>query len=163
MIVNTAYDIQAKLLAGESEYTPNYIFVEFHNIPDTNNNNNETTTTTVEVSAVSEDDTIEYYSHMGDGMDYLAIPITLKPYTAEPTGDNKSEVYYSVVTSGMTHGVNGLPFAASKSIICGLGLVTRLVPNGTKDILFARTALPENKQLLKTTSDMYINWKVALK
>lgn len=156
MIVNTAYDIQANLLAGNSNYTPNYIFVEFSNVANIGDN--------ISLPEVSEDDTIDYYYNLGSGIDYLEIPITLKPYTAEPTGDSKAEVYYSVVTSGMTNGVKGLPFSASNhSTICGLGLVTRLDPNGTKDILFARTVLPDDKQLLKTTGDMYINWKVALK
>lgn len=156
MIVNTAYDVQAKLLAGDSEYTPNYVFVEYKNV--------ESPDLKVEhTSEVSPDDTMDYYYHIGGDCDYLAIPITLKPYTAEPTDGNKAAVYYSVVTSGFTSGVKGLPFKSEKSVIYGLGLVTRLSDDGTKDILFARTLLPTNKQLLKTTSDMYINWKIELR
>lgn len=159
MIVNTAYEIQAKLLAGESEYRPNYIFVEFVNIDNTSNSIPQIPQTTV-----TADDTIDYYySNMGEGRDYIAIPITIRPYSDDPTGNNKAAVYYSVVTSGITQGVNGTEFSSDKSIICGLGLVTRLDPNGTKDILFARTNLPPEKQLLKTTSDVYINWKIELK
>ena len=156
MIVDTAYDIQAKLLAGDSKYTPNYIFVEFKNV----NTAGSTVNQTVPVTA---DDTIDYYSKLDEYCDYLAIPITLKPYTVEPTGENKSAVYYSVVTSGFTQGVNGLPFESGNSTIYGLGLVTRLADDGTNDILFARTFLPTEKQLVKATSDMYINWKIELK
>lgn len=154
MIVNTAYDIQANLLTGDAKYAPNYIFVEFKN-----NSGAEVQPT----STVTPEDTVDYYNTLGIDCDYLAIPLTLKPYVTDPTADNKSAVYYSVVTSGFTQGVKGLPFEPSNSTIYGLGLITRLEPNGTNDILFARTLLPQNKQLVKTTSDMYINWKIELK
>lgn len=157
MIVNTAYDIQANLLAGDSKYTPNYIFVEFKNVATAGDEVQQTV-------PVTEGDDMDYYYNIGESCDYLAIPITLKPYTIDPTGDNKAAVYYSVVTSGFTQGVKGLPFSpGSNSTIYGLGLVTRLSDDGTNDILFARTFLPKEKQLIKTTSDMYINWKIELK
>jgi len=155
MIVNTAYDIQAKLLAGESQYTPNYIFVEYMNVKKIGD--------TIPLTTVTPEDTADYYYSLGADKDYLAIPITLKPYIAEPTGDNKAAIYYSVVTSGFTEGTKGLKFSLDKnSTIYGLGLVTRLADAGTNDILFARTNLATEKQLLKPTSDIYINWKIEL-
>lgn len=155
MIVDTAYDIQAHLLSGDGEYSPNYIFVEYKNV--------QSLSETIEDESLSTD-TIEHYSHLGSDCDYLAIPITIKPRIVEPSGESHTAIEYSVVTSGITTGVNGLPFdTAHNSVIYSLGLVTRVYNrNSNTDILFARTSFDSEHQMVKTTSDMYITWKVEL-
>lgn len=155
MIVDTAYDIQAHLLSGDGEYSPNYIFVEYKNV--------QSLSETIEDESLSTD-TIEHYSNLGSDCDYLAIPITIKPRIVEPSGESHTAIEYSVVTSGITTGVNGLPFdTAHNSVIYSLGLVTRVYNrNSNTDILFARTSFDSEQQMVKTTSDMYITWKVEL-
>ena len=158
MIVDTAYDIQAHLLSGDGEYAPNYIFVEYKNVQNLGEIVQDESLAT---------DTIEHYSNLrtyDSDRDYLAIPITIKPRIVEPTGDSHTAIEYSVVTSGITHGVNGLPFSSeNNSVIYSLGLVTRIYNrNSDTDILFARTSFEPEKQMIKTTSDMYITWTVEL-
>ena len=155
MIVDTAYDIQAHLLSGDGEYAPNYIFVEYKNVENLNEEIEDESLTT---------DTIDHYSHLGSDCDYLAIPITIKPRIVAPTGESHTAIEYSVVTSGITHGVNGLPFSTdNNSVIYSLGLVTRIHNrHSDTDILFARTSFDNEHQMIKTTSDMYITWKVEL-
>lgn len=155
MIVDTAYDIQAHLLSGDVEYAPNYIFVEYKNV--------KSLAEKIEDESLSTD-TIDHYSHLGSDCDYLAIPITIKPRIVTPTGESHTAIEYSVVTSGITHGVKGLPFDTyNNSIIYSLGLVTRIHNRySDTDILFARTSFDDEHQMIKTTSDMYITWKVEL-
>ena len=161
MIVDSAYNIQSNLLIGNSQYTPNYIFVEYKNV--------QSTSETV-ADEVKSTDTIEHYTKLNSDTDYLAIPITLQPRIVEPTGENKAAVEYSVVTSGYTAGElrkgtpQEVPFSTTdNSLIYSLGLVSRVkTVDGYEDILFARTVLDDDKQLLKTTSDIYITWKIEL-
>lgn len=161
MIVDSAYNIQSNLLIGNSQYTPNYIFVEYKNVQSTSE---------IVVDEVQSTDTIDHYNNLANNTDYLAIPITLQPRIVEPTGENKAAVEYSVVTSGYTAGElrkgtpQEVPFSTTdNSLIYSLGLVSRVkTVDGYEDILFARTVLDDDKQLLKTTSDIYITWKIEL-
>ena len=62
MIVDSAYNIQANLLIGNSQYTPNYIFVEYKNV--------QSTSETVS-DEVQSTDTIAHYSRLANNTDYL--------------------------------------------------------------------------------------------
>lgn len=133
MLTKDYNKIVAQLLAGNSEYTPKFLYLEFAN--------SET-----EVS-VPEDTELgrEYYDSMlPEGAGYLRIPITITP-TVDPV--NSRIVYTVLVTT--TESVNGIRFSsADHSRIYGVALAAApVLDDPTQDVIFAREYFNGTKQL----------------
>lgn len=87
--------IEANLLAGNTDFKPSAIYIEFQNsgIP--------------EVPVFTTADGIEYYTSLPSGKDYLVIPLVIKPEVSENT------VTFSAVIVGGTGVKNGLVCGSS--------------------------------------------------
>lgn len=132
MLTQDYNKVVAQLLAGNSDYTPKYLYLEFANT--------ENEVSIPEYTELGR----EYYDRMlPDGAGYLRVPITITPTV---TADGRV-VYTVLVTS--TESVNGVSFSATdKSKIYGVALVAAPVRDDpTQDVVFAREYFRGNKQL----------------
>ena len=145
MLTSDYTTVVSNLLAGNSSYMPNYLYVEF-----TNSDNPTLPTDTQGV---------EYYQALHTAnptVGYLRIPITIKP-----TVSNNRITYTVLMTS--TTSANGLSFG-SGSRIYGVALVSSTTPSDSStDIVFAREYFESNKQLVMSDNQTFcFSFQVAI-
>ena len=87
--------IEANLLAGNTNFKPSAIYIEFQN------------SGTPEAPAFTASEGIEYYTGLPSGKDYLVIPLVIKPEVSENT------VTFSAFITGGTGVKNGLVCGSS--------------------------------------------------
>ena len=146
MLTSDYTTVVSNLLAGNSSYMPNYLYVEFTNL------DNPTIPT--------DTDGVEYYQALHTTtptVGYLRIPITIKP-----TVSNNRITYTVLMTS--TTSANGLSFG-SGSRIYGVALVSAITPtDSSNDIVFAREYFSDsNKQLVMSENQTFcFSFQVAV-
>lgn len=126
--------VVAQLLAGNSKYTPKYLYLEFAN-----------SETEVAVPESVEEGRSYYDSlSLSDSVGYLRIPITIAPTVDEVNG----KVIYTVLVTSI-ESVNGVRFSSGdNSRIYGVALVAAPAPDDpTQDIVFAREYFRGTRQL----------------
>lgn len=148
MITTQYKEIVSNLLAGNSNYTPNYVYLEFENT------SSEVSTPSDETSGKS------YYDDLGSTKGYLRIPIVITPAVK-----NDRIMYTVLVTS--TESETDLPFVTDdspSSRIYGIALVSAPDPaDSTKDVVFSREYLTGNKQLTATENQtLCVSFQVAI-
>ena len=147
IMITTQYkEIVSNLLAGNSRYTPNYVYLEFEN-------------TSSEVSVPADETSGKsYYDNLGSDKGYLRIPIVITPAVK-----NDRIMYTVLVTS--TESETDLPFSSElNSRIYGFALVSAPDPaDPTKDVVFSREYLTGNKQLTATENQtLCVSFQVAI-
>lgn len=135
MLTDKYTTVIANLLAGNQEYIPNYLYVEFTNST---------------VSIPEDQTSSSYYNSLADPIGYLRIPITIKPTVSR---DNK--VTYTVLAT-MDTSVNGVTFG-NDSVIYGVALVAAPDPTDpAEDIVIAREYFTDpSKQLVLTSNQTF--------
>lgn len=133
--------VVSNLLAGNSSYMPNYLYVEFSN----------SSNPTIPEDTQGRD----YYDGLTD-IGYLRIPITIKP-----TVSNNRITYTVLLTS--TTSANSVSFGTG-SIIYGVALVSALDSSDpSKDIVFAREYFSSDKQLTMVEGQTFcFSFQVAI-
>lgn len=135
MLTSNYTTVVSNLLAGNSSFTPNYLYVEFTNST---------------VSIPEDQSSADYYESLTDPIGYLRIPITIKPTVSL---DNK--VTYTVLANTTTS-ANGTSFG-NGSTIYGVALVCATAPDDpSKDVVFAREYFTDSsKQLVMTSNQTF--------
>lgn len=87
--------IEANLMAGNTEFRPSALYIEFQN------------SGTPEAPAFTTAEGLEYYTSLPSGKDYLVIPLVIKPEVCDNT------VTFSAVITGGTGAKNGLVCGSS--------------------------------------------------
>lgn len=133
MLTKDYNKIIAQLLAGNSKYTPKYLYLEFAN-----------SETEVSIPEYTEEGREYYDSMLPEGAGYLRIPITITPTVDTVNG----KVLYTVLVTS-TESENGVRFSsADNSRIYGVALVSAPDPKDpTQDVVFSREYFEGSKQL----------------
>jgi len=155
LILYSAADILAQLIAGQSTYSIQAMYVEFKNLAAPSD----------PVSAPAYDRTgdISYYNGLSGSVDtdYLRVPLTVSASigTSDATKYNGNQVTFYGVTAG-TSGIHGKTFAeTSNSAVYGYGLVaTPVVSTQATDRVFSRAY---STKLLKTSGKQIgVQWTI---
>ena len=140
MLTTDYIKVVTNLLAANSSYTPNYLYVEF-----TNDSS---------VSAPTDTQGKEYYDSLTTS-GYLRIPITIKP-----TVSGNQITYTVLVASGSS--LNSVEFT-NASRIYGVALVSAVEPNNPeKDIVFAREYFPDKTLVLGDNQTVCFSFKLSV-
>lgn len=128
--------IEANLMAGNTEFRPSALYIEFQNSGDP------------EPPAFTSDEGIEYYTSLPATKDYLVIPLVIKPEVADNT------VTFSAVITGGTGVKNGLVCGSSTKAY-GAALVSEQAGEVYSRIYFdTPITLTENVQY-------YLPWTIS--
>lgn len=142
MLTRDYTKVIANLLAGNSAYMPNYLYVEFSN--------------SSEPTIPTDNQGREYFDQLSD-VGYLRIPITIKPSISG------NILKYTVLTTDKTSANNTV--FGNDSVIYGVALVSAIDPEDpTQDIVFAREYFTDpNKQLVMTNDQIFcFSFQLAL-
>lgn len=129
--------ILCNLLAGNTEFRPDTLYVEFQNSADT-------PTTPV----YTTDEGVEYYNNLSSPKDYLKVPIVIKPSVSEDS------VTFSAVIAAGTGAKNGLT-CGSTTQAYGVALVSE----STKQV-YARMYFT-TPVALTTSTQYYFPWTIS--
>lgn len=140
MITNEYTTVVANLLSGNSQYLPNYLYLEFKNT--------ESVVAEPDLSSVSGK---VYYDTLSGDASYLRIPITLKP-----TVDGDSITYTTLVSSTESINPEVVFSAENHSRIYAVALVVAPTPiDHTQDIVIAQSYLSGNSQLVAVDNQTF--------
>ena len=141
MITKDYTTVLANLLAGNKEYTPNYLYLEFKN-----------TESVVSEPDLSDISGKEYYDTLSGDTSYLRVPITLKPVI------DGSTITYTTLVSSTTSANPNIEFSADNhSRIYGVALVVAPIDaDPTRDIVISQSYfIDENKQLVAVDNQTF--------
>lgn len=139
MITNDYTTVISKLLAGDTRYTPNYLYLEFKNT--------ESNVPQPNWSSISGKD---YYDCLDSETSYLRVPITLKPIS-----DDTSVTYTTLVSSTEAANPEMIFSAGVHSRIYAVALVVAPVESDlTQDIVIAQSYLGD-KQLVAVDNQTF--------
>jgi hypothetical protein len=159
-------DIVCQLLLSNNQFVINGAYLEYENVANP--------VDPVSIPTVNREDGISYYQTLTGNRDFLRLNLA-SPITIDSTPDRAiyfnsfvgrgNRLKYTVVTTGHTQGVRGVPFSHTvNSKICGLALVSKLNNNWTDDVIFSRGYFNVSDQILKTSGlQIGVRWKVAFK
>jgi hypothetical protein len=136
LILYSGADILGRLLAGQSAYAINMVYLEFQN-----------TVGAIVPPAVSRADGVAYYNGLSASpdTDFLRLPLLVEPSMDASSADYESNQVTFFAESEGTEGFFAKPFAeASSSFVFGAALVAAPDPTDqSKDIVFSRVYLGE--------------------
>ena len=147
MITQDYTTVLANLLAGNSKYTPNYLYLEFKNT--------ESSVLKPDLSSISGK---AYYDTLGNDTSYLRVPITLKPVV-----DGSSIIYTTLVSSMEPINPNVIFSAENHSRIYGVALV--VAPESldpTQDVVIAQSYLGDNQLVVVDNQTFCFSFKLNL-
>lgn len=154
LILYGGADVLAKLLAGNSEYKINAMYLEFINLPDP----------TDPVTPPSFDRTggRDYYDGLVSSLDtdFIRVPLSSIPLLQATTSDySNNQATFFALSSGSV-GFHGRTFSsASNSAVYGAALV--VTPGGsdqTEDIVYARVYSGIDKILKEANREIGVTW-----
>jgi hypothetical protein len=136
LILYSGADILGRLLAGQSAYAINMLYLEFQN-----------TVGAIVPPAVSRADGIAYYNGLSSSpdTDFLRLPLLVEPSVDASSTDYESNQATFFAESEGTAGFFAKPFSeAASSFIFGAALVAAPDPaDQSKDIVFSRVYIGE--------------------
>lgn len=131
LILYSGADILGRLLAGQSEYAINTVYLEYQN-----------TVGVITPPAVSRADGIAYYNGLSSSLDtdFLRLPLLVNP-SVDASGDDyeSNQATFFAESEGLT-GFFGKAFSqAASSYVFGAALVAAPDPaDQSKDVVFSR-------------------------
>ena len=128
--------ILCNLLAGNSEFRPDTLYVEFQNSSDT-----------PDVPVFTTDEGVEYYTNLESPKDYLKVPIVIKPSV-----DDNSITFSAVIAAGT--GEHGLD-CGSNTQAYGAALVSESTGQVYARMYFATPVA------LTTATQYYFPWTIS--
>jgi hypothetical protein len=136
LILYSGADILGRLLAGQSAYAINMVYLEFKN-----------TGAAITPPAVSRADGIAYYNGLSGSMDtdFLRLPLLVEPSVDASGADYESNQATFFAESEGTEGFFSKPFSeTASSFVFGAALVAAPDPTDqSKDIVFSRVYIGE--------------------
>lgn len=136
MLTQDYTKVVSNLLAGNSAYTPNYLYVEYTNS---------------DVPAAPTDTAgKEYYDGLSAPLGYFRVPITIKP-----TVSANNKITYTVLLPA--------DMATNNAIVYGVALVSAPDPgDSTHDIVFAREYFVDKPLALSSNQTLCFSFQLAV-